>query len=116
MKHLDDPEDVGGLTLAKDCHVMHNPNRLMESNLDQWPFPDRDSLPLDFVEAMPLDVPAVLSMERFTSMQTSRGCPWPWVLCDIPIFNAGKSRSRSPQHVVAEFTPLQPPGDGAVGF
>ncbi|TLY41223.1 MAG: B12-binding domain-containing radical SAM protein [Nitrospirae bacterium] len=116
MEHLDDPEDVGGLTWAKDGHVMHNPNRLMESNLDQWPFPDRDSLPLDFVEAMPLDVPAVLSMERFTSMQTSRGCPWPCVFCDIPIFNEGKWRSRSPQHVVDEFTHLQQLGYGAVAF
>jgi len=116
MEHLDDPEDVGGLTWAKDGHVMHNPNRRMESNLDQWPFPDRDSLPLDFVEAMPLDVPAVLSMERFTSMQTSRGCPWPCVFCDIPIFNEGKWRSRSPQHVVDEFTHLQQLGYGAVAF
>jgi len=116
MEHLDDPEDVGRLTWAKDGHVMHNPNRRMESNLDQWPFPDRDSLPLDFVEAMPLDVPAVLSMERFTSMQTSRGCPWPCVFCDIPIFNEGKWRSRSPQHVVDEFTHLQQLGYGAVAF
>ena len=67
----------------------------MERHLDQWPFPDRESLPLDFVESMPLDVPAVLSMERFTTMQTSRGCPWPCVFCDIPIFNEGKWRSRS---------------------
>ncbi len=116
MEHLDDPEGVGGLTWAKDGHVMHNPNRPMERNLDQWPFPDRDSLPLDFVEAMPLDVPAVLSMERFTSMQTSRGCPWPCVFCDIPIFNEGKWRSRSPQHVVDEFTHLQQLGYGAVAF
>src|SRR5439155_1136934 len=61
-------------------------------------------------------VPAVLSMERFTSMQTSRGCPWPCVFCDIPIFNEGKWRSRSPQHVVDEFTHLQQLGYGAVAF
>ena len=48
---------------------------------------------LDFVESMPLDVPAVLSMERFTTMQTSRGCPWSCVFCDIPIFNEGKWRA-----------------------
>ena len=72
----------------------------MDRDLDQWPFPDRESLPLDFVESMPLDVPAVLSMDRFTTMQTSRGCPWPCVFCDIPIFNEGKWRSRSAPHVV----------------
>ena len=71
---------------------------------------------LDFVESMPLDVPAVLSLERFTTMQTSRGCPWPCVFCDIPIFNEGKWRSRSPEHVLAEFEQLKKDGYGAVYF
>lgn len=116
VERLDDPEGVGGLTWAKDGRVVNNPNRPMERRLDQWPFPDRESLPLDFVESMPLDVPAVLSMERFTTMQTSRGCPWPCVFCDIPIFNEGKWRSRSPQHVVEEFKHLQDLGYGSVYF
>src|SRR5260370_12606078 len=65
---------------------------------------------------MPLDVPAVLSMERYTTMQTSRGCPWSCTFCDIPIFNEGKWRSRTPQHVVDEFKYLQALGYGAVYF
>ncbi|MBI3608957.1 MAG: B12-binding domain-containing radical SAM protein [Nitrospirae bacterium] len=116
LECLDDPEGVASLTWAKDGQVMNNPNRTMERHLDQWPFPDRESLPLDFIESMPLDVPAVLSMERFTTMQTSRGCPWPCVFCDIPIFNEGKWRARSPQHVVEEFKYLQALGYGSVYF
>lgn len=116
LDRMDDPAEIGGLTWAKDGKVVHNPNRPMERHLDQWPFPDRESLPLDFIESMPLDVPAVLSMERFTTMQTSRGCPWPCVFCDIPIFNEGKWRSRSPQHVVDEFKHLQELGYGSVYF
>ena len=116
LERMDDPEGVAGVTWVRDGRVIHNPNRTMERNLDQWPFPDRESLPLDFVESMPLDVPVVLSMERFTTMQTSRGCPWPCVFCDIPIFNEGKWRSRSPQHVVEEFKYLQELGYGSVGF
>ena len=96
--------------------MVHNPNRVIERGLDQWPFPDRESLPLDFVESMPLDVPAVLSMERFTTMQTSRGCPWPCVFCDIPIFNEGKWRYRNAEHVVEEFKYLQNLGYGSVYF
>ena len=94
---------------------MKNSDRPPERHLDQWPFPDRESLPLDFVESMPLDVPAVLSMERFTTMQTSRGCPWPCVFCDIPIFNEGKWRSRSPQHVVTNSSTSRS-GYGSVYF
>jgi anaerobic magnesium-protoporphyrin IX monomethyl ester cyclase len=91
---LEDPSDVAGVTWQETGGTLrHNPNRNLERNLDQWPFPDREGLSLDFVESMPLDVPAVLSMDRFTTMQTSRGCPWPCVFCDIPIFNEGKWRS-----------------------
>jgi radical SAM superfamily enzyme YgiQ (UPF0313 family) len=116
LAHLDNPEPVAGLTWARDGQVRQNPNQTMERNLDQWPFPDRESLELDFIESMPLDVPAVLSMERFTTMQTSRGCPWPCVFCDIPIFNEGKWRARSPGHVTEEFKHLQELGYGSVYF
>src|SRR6266436_909409 len=116
LERLDDPSQVLSLTWAKDGQVINNPNRSPERKLDQWPFPDRESLPLDFIESMPLDVPAVLSMERFTTMQTSRGCPWSCTFCDIPIFNEGKWRSRTPQHVVDEFKHLQTLGYGAVYF
>jgi len=116
LERLDDPATVAGVTWTKDGRLMHNPNQTIERHLDQWPFPDRESLPLEFIESMPLDVPAVLSMERFTTMQTSRGCPWPCVFCDIPMFNEGKWRSRSAQHVVDEFKHLQAQGYGCVYF
>src|SRR5207249_4199842 len=116
LERLDDPAEVASVSWAKDGQIVNNPNRKTERDLDQWPFPDRESLPLDFVESMPLDVPAVLSMERFTTMQTSRGCPWSCVFCDIPIFNEGKWRSRSPRHVVSEFKHLQELEYGAVYF
>ena len=116
LQNLDDPSAVESVTWAKDGQVVSNPNRKTERNLDQWPFPDRESLKLDFVESMPLDVPCVLSLERFTTMQTSRGCPWSCVFCDIPVFNEGKWRSRTPEHVVAEFKYLQEQGYGAVYF
>ncbi len=114
--HLDDPRGVAGVTWTKDGRVIENANRSIERRLDQWPFPDREGLPLDFIESMPLDVPAVLSMERFTTMQTSRGCPWPCVFCDIPIFNEGKWRARSAQHVVNELRHLEAHGYGSVYF
>ncbi|MBA5865780.1 MAG: radical SAM protein [Nitrospira sp. CR1.3] len=116
LAQVENPEGVAGLTWVKDGRVVQNPGRPMERQLDQWPFPDRESLKLDFIESMPLDVPAVLSMERFTTMQTSRGCPWPCVFCDIPVFNEGKWRARSAQHVVSELKHLEEHGYGSVYF
>ena len=117
LERLDDPATVNGVTWReRDGHLRHNADRPLQRDLDQWPFPDRESLPLDFVESMPLDVPAVLSLERFTTMQTSRGCPWPCVFCDIPIFNEGKWRARSAAHVVEELKHLQRDGYGSVYF
>jgi anaerobic magnesium-protoporphyrin IX monomethyl ester cyclase len=116
LANLENPQDVASLTWMNNGQVVQNPNRAMERQLDQWPFPDRESLKLDYVESMPLDVPVVLSMRRFTTMQTSRGCPWPCIFCDIPIFNEGKWRARSPQHVVAELKYLEELGYESVGF
>ncbi len=117
VARLDDPSGVLGVTWQDAQGVVReNPPRPLDRNLDQWPFPDRESIPIDFIESMPLDVPLVLSRERFTTMQTSRGCPWPCIFCDIPIFNEGKWRSRSPEHVLAEFEQLKKDGYGAVYF
>ena len=117
LDNLDDPSAVAGVTWqGRDGTLRQNAPRALDRNLDQWPFPDRESIDLDFVESMPLDVPVVLSRERYTTMQTSRGCPWPCVFCDIPIFNEGKWRSRSPEHVVAELKRLEEDGYGSVYF
>ena len=117
LENLDDPARVLGVTWQeRDGTLRHNLPRPLDRNLDQWPLPDRESLDLDFLESMPLDVPVVLSRERYTTMQTSRGCPWPCVFCDIPVFNEGKWRSRSPEHVVAELAQLERDGYGSVYF
>ncbi len=117
LERMDDPDTVPGLTWAeRDGTVRRNPARPPDRDLDQWPFPDRESLPLDFLESMPVGVPAVLSNERFTAMQSSRGCVAPCVFCDIPGFAQGKIRARSAENVVAELKQLQEDGYGAVSF
>lgn len=116
VENLDDPAAVASLTWTKDGVVVHNPYRPLEPDLDQWPFPDRESLKIEFVESMPLDVPVILSEDRFTIMQTSRGCPWSCVFCDVPVFGEGKWRARSPQHVLAELDQLERLGYRSVYF
>jgi radical SAM superfamily enzyme YgiQ (UPF0313 family) len=117
LERIDDPYTVTGLTWAeRDGTVRRNPDRPPERDLDRWPFPDREGLPLDFLEALPVGVPAVLSRERFATLQTSRGCASQCVFCDIPAFGQGKVRVRSAEHVIAELRLLEEQGYGAVSF
>ena len=48
LQRLDDPATVAGVTWQKDGTIQHNANRVLDRNLDQWPFPDRESIPLDY--------------------------------------------------------------------
>ena len=116
VEHLDNPTKVDGITWANEGQIVSNPDRVIDNDLDQWPFPDRESLPLEFVKALPLKVPVVISKKRFTIMQTSRGCAQSCVYCNIPDISKGRWRARSPQHVINELKYLQSLGYGAVYF
>jgi anaerobic magnesium-protoporphyrin IX monomethyl ester cyclase len=74
------------------------------------PYADRTSLSIDYIESLPLDVPAVLSLDKFCTMQTSRGCPYSCIYCDIPSLAQGKWRSRSAEHVLGEMQQLNDQG------
>ncbi len=110
LKNLDNPGIVKGLTWRSGEEIIQNPSQPLLRDLDQFPYPDRSSLPIEYIESMPLDVPAVLSLDRFAIMQTSRGCPFDCIYCDIPSLAEGKWRSRSPEHVLGEMQELHDQG------
>jgi radical SAM superfamily enzyme YgiQ (UPF0313 family) len=106
LNHLDGPAAVPGLVWRKGGEIVRNMPRPIIRDLDQFPYPDRTTLPIDFIESLPLDVPAVLSLDKFCTMQTSRGCPYTCIYCDIPALTDGKWRFRSPEHVLGEMQQL----------
>jgi radical SAM superfamily enzyme YgiQ (UPF0313 family) len=55
-------------------------------------------------------VPAVLSLDRFCTVQTSRGCPYACIYCDIPSLGEGRWRCRSAKHVLGELEELSAAG------
>jgi radical SAM superfamily enzyme YgiQ (UPF0313 family) len=110
LAHLDQPAAVAGLVWRKGREVVRNACRPIIRDLDQFPYPDRTTLPIDYIESLPLDVPAVLSLEKFCTMQTSRGCPYTCIYCDIPALTSGKWHFRSPEHVLGEMQQLNDRG------
>jgi radical SAM superfamily enzyme YgiQ (UPF0313 family) len=110
LAHLTGPEAVDGLVWRQGRTVVQNQPRALIRDLDQFPYPDRTSLPIDYVESLPLDVPAVLSLDRFCTMQTSRGCPYTCIYCDIPSLTEGRWRRRSAAHVLGEMQELSDQG------
>lgn len=110
LDHLDQPAAVAGLIWRDGPRIVTNAPRPLIRDLDQFPYPDRTSLPIDYIESLPLDVPAVLSLDKFCTIQTSRGCPYSCVYCDIPSLSDGKWRSRSPEHVLGEMQELNDAG------
>jgi anaerobic magnesium-protoporphyrin IX monomethyl ester cyclase len=110
LEHLNNPAAVPGLVWRKGEEVVSNAPRPLIRDLDKYPYPDRTSLPVDYIESLPLDVPAVLSLDKFCTVQTSRGCPFSCVFCDIPSLAEGKWRARSPQHVLGEMQELHQQG------
>jgi len=110
LDHLKDPSSVAGLVWRREGKTIKNVPRPLIQDLDQYPYPDRTSLPIDYVESLPLDVPAVLSLDKFCTVQTSRGCPYSCIYCGIPTLGKGRWRSRSPEHVLKELQELSEQG------
>ena len=110
LNHLQQPADVAGLIWRRGAEIVKNIARPIIRDLNQFPYPDRTTLPIDYIESLPLDVPAVLSLEKFCTMQTSRGCPYTCIYCDIPALTNGKWRFRSPEHVLGEMQQLSDQG------
>jgi len=110
LNHLADPGTVAGLVWRQAGRVVRNAPRLLLRDLNQFPYPDRISLPIDYIESLPLDVPAVLSLDKFCTIQTSRGCPYSCIYCDIPSLSQGTWRYRSAAHVLGEMQQLHDQG------
>ena len=112
---------LGIETLAPVLRRLGHQVRMFDTCHPQMKEPDiaqalREELPnviaisIDYIESLPLDVPAVLSLEKFCTMQTSRGCPYTCIYCDIPSLTNGKWRFRSPEHVLGEMQQLNDRG------
>ncbi len=86
---------VKGLSFRRGSKIIHNPNMPLIKDLDSIPFPARDLLPMGRYKQH------IGHPTSFTTMITSRGCPYQCTYCTKAVFG-NLYRARSPENMVKE--------------
>ena len=86
-------EKVRGITFRKGNQMVNNAPMPFIKNIDEIPFPSRDLLPTDRYQ---------VNGVRYTTMLTSRGCPFGCSFCSSSRLSGGYWRGRNPENVLEE--------------
>ncbi|MFW9900680.1 MAG: B12-binding domain-containing radical SAM protein [Candidatus Thorarchaeota archaeon] len=87
-------ETIKGISYRSNGTIFNNPDRPLIKDLDKLPFPARSLRhKKSYFQAfqMPIDV-----------VETSRGCPYRCIFCNIHLFYRGTYRTKSPERVIKE--------------
>ncbi len=101
------PSDVDGVSYLDDGRLMSNPPKLIK-DLDALPFPDRTLA--DAVDYGYFHDNIRLTTGKFTTISSSRGCPFRCAYCSCAAFAEMKWRPRSPENVADELQILHDQG------
>ena len=104
---------IKGVSFRGDGKIHVNPDRPPIENLDSIPFPDRRFLKNEYLGAINGMKTAV---RKFTSIVSSRGCPFNCRFCCESLHEVKRWRVRSPKNVVEELLYLKSLGYGQVYF
>ena len=99
--------DVKGIAFRKDGRVVLTPDRPLIKDIDVLPFPDRDLVGASYSCAI-YDVR--VASKKFSTMVSSRGCPFQCCFCGCRKFARGVWRPRSVENIVEELEFLQSQG------
>ena len=100
-------DKVEGVTFRKNGRIVSNPDRPLNKDVDALPFPDRDLAGVQYKSAI---FGVKINSRKFTTMLSSRGCPFNCSFCGIRKFTRGAWRPRSVENVMAELEYLQSEG------
>ncbi|GAG81386.1 unnamed protein product, partial [marine sediment metagenome] len=100
-------EGIKGLTYRDNGRIVRNDDRPQIKDLDILPFPDRSLL--GNIEYKNEVEGLELSVGKFTSAASSRGCAFQCSFCSSAMF-WGKWRPRSPENIVEELSLLEGQG------
>jgi anaerobic magnesium-protoporphyrin IX monomethyl ester cyclase len=107
MERNRDFADIRGLTYRENGKIARTIDRPVIENVDNLPFPNRKLL--GEVEYKNMVEGLELSVGKFTSAASSRGCAFKCTFCSSSMF-WGKWRPRSPENIVEELAILEEQG------
>jgi radical SAM superfamily enzyme YgiQ (UPF0313 family) len=85
--------EVKGITFREKNEIIDTEPKLFIKNIDNIPFPSRDLLPIHLYK---------FNGVKYTTMLTSRGCPFKCSFCSSSRLFGGYWRGRSPENVLEE--------------
>ena len=102
--HERDWRTCEGIAFREGGRVVQTEKRAFIENLDEIPLPDLDLLPpLRSYNPLPIWGRG----KRFTTMVTSRGCPYGCSYCSVPRVQGGRYRFQSAGKIVAQIEEMQ---------
>ena len=99
LKNGEKLKNVLGLTFRNNSKIISTPERPLIKDVDALPFPDRDLLDVDYHSEV---AGAITAPEKFTTVLSSRGCPFRCRFCGCQRFARGVWRARSAKNAVEE--------------
>ncbi len=106
-------EGIRGITFRENGRIHVNPEREFIKDLDAIPIPNRDLIPYEYTCMFNGIKTAV---RKFTSIISSRGCPYSCRFCCAPSYWKRRYRQRSPENIVEELLYLESKGFGQLFF
>jgi anaerobic magnesium-protoporphyrin IX monomethyl ester cyclase len=104
---------ISGISYLNNQQVVHTPSRSIKKDIDKLPFPDRGLIEDEYTgEIGGFSTTA----GRFTTVITSRGCPYSCTFCACSSFRGRICSFRSPENVVDELEDLVSKGYEDIGI
>jgi anaerobic magnesium-protoporphyrin IX monomethyl ester cyclase len=102
-----DLDKVEGVTFRKNGRIFSTPDRPLNKDMNALPFPDRNLAGVQYRSAI---FGVKINSRKFTTILSSRGCPFNCSFCGIRKFTRRAWRPRSVENVMAELEYLQSEG------
>jgi len=100
-------KETAGLTFRNHGHIVSTPDAPLIGNIDSLPIPDRDLTGAEYASEI---FGIKVATRKFTSIVSSRGCPFRCTFCGCRKFARGVWRPRSVENIMEELQLLYSKG------